>query len=213
MPAALRHRAGVWSVVIAVTALAFTFAVPQLPQLLPQERPVEAGEVFPVSIGTVEGPAGWTLDIRAAATGNPVFTQESLTVVVFDGIWFGSSANLVDNLATTLRSRGAEVEVPQVADDATGASREQYVFDYHQGDNVGHMVVVREDITVMVLRATGNAQDIADAQETIQQMADSLYTGVFTETAPPTDPGVRQVIDDAWLQGAVSATRARRSAR
>lgn len=211
MPATPRHRPGVWFAVIAVTAVAFTFAIPFLPQMLPQERAVEEGEVFPVSIGTVDGPEGWTLDIRAAATGTPAFTRDSVRVMVFDGIWFGNSAGLVANLTHTLERRGAEVTVPDASDDAMGESREEYVFDYTQGANAGRMVVVREDVTVMVVRATGEPQALADAYEAIDQMARSLDTGVFTENAPPTDPGVPTLIDDAWIQHVVGVADASRS--
>ena len=204
MPAATPHRPVVWFAVIAVTAALFTFTIPQLPTLLPQERAVEAQESFPVSIGTVEGPEGWTLDIRAAATGSPIFSHDGVSIAVFDGIWFGNSAGLVENLAATLRERGAEVTPPEVADDATGESRELYELQYSQGDKAGLMVVVRQEVTVMVLRATGDAQALAGAADVIARMAETLDTGVITENAPPSDPGVRQGaaptrIDQTWI--------------
>ncbi len=205
MSSSPRHRPGVWFAVVAITAVVYAFAIPLVPTFLPQERPVDSGELFPISIGSVEGPEGWTLDIRSAAGGSPVFSSDGVTIAVFDGIWFGNSNALVETLAKTLRDRGSDVVQPEVPDDAAGHSREEYRLDYSQGDNTGRMVVVRDDVTVVVIRATGEAAALAGASDVIDRMVETLETGEISENAPPSDPGVRQLADAAWIDRVTGA--------
>lgn len=179
-----------WSAVIVVSAAIFALLVPQLPDRFPAERDTVPGEVLPVGIGSIAAPAGWSLDTAAASSGTPVMTRGEVTITAYDGVWFGASEGLVSKLRDRIANQGYEVSEVYVDPDAKGETREVHPFSFRSDDYAGQLFVIREEIGIVVVRAEGPADALAEAGDVVREVVDSASTGVQLDDAPPSDPGL-----------------------
>lgn len=194
-------RIGVWLPVVAGLALVFFFVVPWLPSLAATERPVIEGERVTAQTASFEPATGWTLDLDAATSARPTVTLNGVTVQLRDGVWFGSTADLITRLGEQLVDGGASVgPLPQAPDDDGLLSldveateqriipRAEYVIEFTSGDAEGRLLVVREDASVALLRTTGPADGLAAQESAIAGMEDSVDTGAVSVDNVPTEP-------------------------
>ena len=201
MTTAKPWRVSVWLPVVAGLALVFFLAIPQLPGLADTERPVEAGEILTAQTASFEPASGWSLDLDAATNARPTVALDGITVQLRDGVWFGSTANLLQRLAEQLSDAGASVgPLPDAPTDDGLVSldpekpasefipRAEYVIEYTSGDVTGRLLVVREDATVALLRSTGAQSRLAEQAPAIAAMEDSVETGAVSVDTVPTEP-------------------------
>jgi len=198
---AVPWRAAVWTPVIAVIGLILFLAVPALPGLSPTTRPVEPGERVAASTASFAPAAGWTLDLDAATSARPTVTLGSVTVRFSDGVWFGSSSDLLKRMRELLEESGASVgPLPHAPSDDALISldpertspetipRAEYLIDFTSGDAEGHLLVVREDSGVALVRVVGPAADISAAADDIDSMFASVDVGVVSVDTVPQEP-------------------------
>jgi hypothetical protein len=191
----------VWIPVVVALGLLALFVVPALPGLAPTTRPVEPGERVAATTASFAPAQGWTLDLDAAVSSRPVVTSDGVMVRLSDGVWFGSSADLLARMAELLREAGAEPGTlpdapsddalvtfdPDVTPPAT-IPRTEYVIDFTLGGDPGELMVVREDAGVALLRTTGPEAAIADRADDIEAMKASVDVGVVSVDDVPRDP-------------------------
>ena len=186
-------RAVPWSIAIVAIAALFWAGLPWLTQQFPTERPVEAGERVPIQVASYEPPEGWTLDIPSAAGSRPEVSDGPVRTRAQSGIWFGSSRGLLERLAEQLRDAGATVDYVQEAPDTAPTfaldevlEREDYEIHFTVDGEYGTLYVVREGVSVVVIRAIGPGVEITDASGLIREMVASVDTGdVSIDDAPP----------------------------
>ena len=196
-------RASVWVPVVVALGLLALFVVPALPGLASTTRPVEPGERVTATTASFAPAQGWTLDLDAAVSSRPVVTSDGVTVRLSDGVWFGSSADLLARMAELLEEAGATVgQIPDApSDDALVTldpaktptqtiPRSEYVIDFTLGSDPGELMVVREDVGVALLRTTGPAAAMADHADDIAAMKSSVDVGVVSVDDVPRDPQV-----------------------
>jgi hypothetical protein len=186
--------------VLGVLAL---FAIPALPGLAPTTRPVEPGERVAATTATFVPAVGWTLDLEAAVSSRPVVTNDDVTVRLSDGVWLGSSADLVSRMGALLEEAGASVAtLPEAPDDDALVSfdpdttptqtipRTGYSLNFTLGGNDGQLLVVREDAGVALLRIVGPSAELAANGDDIDGMIASVDVGVVDVNDVPKDPQV-----------------------
>lgn len=186
-------RALPWTIVIVVTAVVFWAGLPWLVQQFPTQRAVEPGERVPLQVASYVPPAGWIIDIPSAAATRPEVVDGNVRTRAQAGVWFGSSQALLERLAEQLRDAGATVEpLPQAPSAAPSfaldepAEREDYDIHFTVDGEYGTIYVVREVVSVVVIRAVGPAVEMTDAARLLRAMVDSVDTGeVGIDDAPP----------------------------
>ena len=187
---------------VALGLLAF-IVVPALPGLAPTTRPVVPGERVTATTASFAPAKGWTLDLDAAVSSRPQVAEDGVTVRLSDGVWFGSSADLLARMAELLREAGAQSgPIPDAPSDdalvsfAPGATppktipRTEYSIDFTMGGADGHLLVVREDVGVALLRSVGPTAQLSAASDDIEAMSASVDVGVVDVSDVPKDPQV-----------------------
>lgn len=188
--------------VVVLGALAL-FAVPALPGLADTARPVVPGERVAATTASFVPADGWTLDLEAAVSSRPVVTSDAVAVRLSDGVWFGSSAELVARMGELLTDAGASVApLPDAPDDDALVSlnpdvtppqtvpRAEYFLDFTLGGDEGRLLVVREDVGVALLRIVGPSAELAAKSDDIDSMVASVDVGVVDVNDVPKDPQV-----------------------
>ena len=173
-----RRAVWVWSLVVIVTALAFSLVVPRLPEYGPQTTMLEAATEFPMSGSFVTLPAGWALDIASTSARVPAASDEGLSVRAEDALWWGSSQDLVARVAELAGATGVdELEIPA---DAVGESREVWRLDVPATAErpAGRIDVVRHFELVVLVISTG------DPAATTRPAVDDIVASVEFETVP-----------------------------
>jgi len=188
-------RAGVWVPVIAMLGVVFCLLIPMVPGLASTTRPVEQGERVYASAASFVPATQWTLDLDAATSSRPQVTRDSVSVTLSDGIWFGSSADLLDRVTEQLAASGITVvSAPSAPEDDSLVSldnteieplpRAEYSLGVTAGSQVGEVVVIREDVMVAIVRSLGPESGVESSQDAIDAMVASVDTGYVVDNLP-----------------------------
>lgn len=194
-------RVRVWLPVVAGLALVFAFVIPWLPSLAATERPVVPGERVFAQTASFAPADGWTLDLEAASNSRPQVSLDAVTVRLSDGVWFGTTADLLERLGEQLREAGASVgPLPDAPTDdslltvevdaaaTVWIPRAEYEISFTLGDDTGRLFVVREDVGVALLRSVGPEAELESRSAEIGSMEASVDTGVVSVDTVPTEP-------------------------
>src|SRR5690606_20098461 len=82
------------AVVVVASALAMAWGLTALNSSAASWRDVEPGEEFPLDLATIAAPAGWEVDLEAAAFAQPAFRTGDVTVRTFSGLWWASAVRV-----------------------------------------------------------------------------------------------------------------------
>lgn len=176
----LSHRRA-WLIVLVVTMVTAAVVAPRAADAGPQSFTAEAPTEVPLQVGALTVPAGWTVDIPAAAGSVLVATKDGVEVVAFDALWLGSSESLLERAAELVAD--GEAELPPFEDHAresclTGPGvREHYTVTIPEaGDDSPRRVdVVRVECTALVLHTTGSQAAVDAVAGDLADIIDSAW--------------------------------------
>ena len=185
-----------------VTLVVFGLVIPIVADQGPSTQRLSEDTVVGTTYGEVTLPAGWDLDIAAAASSSPVVRKRDVTIGVGDGVWFEGSAGLLENISELIYDTPAIL--PPAPDDdglfsglsdplSEGAEEYEPVrqeFRITAGINAGadepHFVdVVRYGESVIFVVVRGDADAVKRELDTVRAIVDSV---AFFSAEPGLEP-------------------------
>lgn len=178
---AVTQRASlVAAVVVAASALAMAWGLTALNSSATSWRDVEQGEEFPLDLATIAAPAGWEVDLEAAAFAQPAFRSGDVTVRTFSALWWASTERLEERVGEWFADGTVDA-----SDGPSGSTR----LDSPQLPDTYWLIVHRQDIAVVLtvrgLDATGadSTEPGSNVEADIEAMVASIR--VEDSQAPP----------------------------
>lgn len=185
-----------------VTLVVFGLVIPTVAEQGPSTQRLSEDTVVGTVYGEVTLPAGWDLDIAAAASSSPVVRKRDVTIGVGDGVWFEGSAGLLENIAELIYD--TPPVIPPAPDDdglfsgladPLSDSADEYeptrdVFRITAGVNAGpdepHFVdVVRYGESVIFIVVRGDVDGVERELDTVRAIVDSV---TFFSAEPGLEP-------------------------
>lgn|GEM_PF-1709829 len=194
-------RAGLVGVALT-TLVVFGLLIPLVADQGPTTQRLTADTVIGTTYGAATLPAGWDLNIAAAASSSPVVTKGDVTIGVGDGVWFEGSAGLLENIADLIYNTPA-ILPPAPEDDGPFSNLagsvtedpEEYepvrqVFRISAGLNAASseprfIDVVRYGESVIYVIVRGDDAAVARELDTVQAIVDSV---TFASAEPGLEP-------------------------
>ncbi len=185
-----------------VTLVVFGLVFPLVAEQGPATERLDESTVVGTTYGEVTLPAGWDLDIAAAASSTPVIRKRDVTIGVSDGVWFEGSARLLENIAALIYETPADLPpapdddglLITITDPASEAAqnyeptRAEFRINAGpdaSGDEPQFIDVVRygESVILVVVRGDGDA--VAREADTIRDIVQSVtFHGAETGLEP-----------------------------
>jgi hypothetical protein len=194
-------RASLVGATIATLSV-FGLVIPLLANQGPATQRLTEDTVVGTTYGEVTLPAGWDLDIAAAASSSPVVSKRDITIGVGDGVWFEGSAGLLENIADLIYDTPASI--PPAPDDdgpfsnLSGSFTEEpdeyepfrQVFRISAGINASSdeprfVDVVRYGESVIFVVVRGDDEGVARELDTVRAIVDSV---TFASAEPGLEP-------------------------
>ena|GEM_PF-1516093 len=170
-----RFQRASWLVAAVVTLVAFGLAVPALASRGPETVHLGSDTEYSLATATVEIPSGWDVDIAAASQRQPVATLGAVRVSVSDAVWLGASHRLIENTAGLVFSQ--DPVLPDVPETADGSAREEWEIVPAAGapeSDPRRVVVIRSEVSVVLVVVRGPAADVARATTAIDAVIASV---------------------------------------